>query len=400
MRIQIPRARIALLLAMAIAALAPCAAAQAWTESVLYTFKGDTDGATPNGGLKFDKAGNLYGTTVEGGACGRSAGCGTVFKLAPDGTKTVLYTFPGRDQGALPQSGVIFDSKGNLYGTTDLTAAGECCGTIYTVTHKGGHRVLYTFAGGSDGFFPFAPLIMDQAANLYGTTIAGGDDSCSCGTVFKLTPDGVHVVLHAFRGGRNDGLQPLGSLIADAIGNLYGITDSGGSRCGINSCGTAFRLAPPHKRTNLHLFQGGDDGQNPEGGLVFDKAGNLYGVTGLGGGTGCGGDGCGTVFQIAPDGTETVVSDFSTPGGPFNPYGELVMDRRGHLFGTAESGSGACGTVFELIPGQAPQAIYTFVCGSDGDLAAPGLLLGPDGALYGAARKGGLGFGVVFRIEK
>jgi uncharacterized repeat protein (TIGR03803 family) len=393
----------ALLLGMAIAALGPCAAAQAWTESVLYTFKGGDDGNFPTGGLTFDRAGNLYGTTVlGGGAChNRSKGCGTVFKLDPDGTETVLYAFPGRSQGAFPESGVILDRKGNLYGTTEIIrATGQCCGTIYTVTHRGRHKVLYAFASESDGFYPFASLIMDQAANLYGTTIAGGDDRCSCGTVFELTADGLHVVLHAFKGTRNDGWGPVGRLIADTFGNLYGVTSNGGNRsCGNSGCGTVFRLAD-RQRTNLHLFQGGDDGQDPAGGLIFDQADNLYGVTGLGGGTGCGGSGCGTVFQISPDGTETILADFNTPGGPFGPYGELVMDTQGDLLGTAAGGDGGCGTVFELIPGGVPQTIYSFTCGSDGSLPAPSLLLGPDGALYGATRQGGLGFGVVFRIEE
>jgi uncharacterized repeat protein (TIGR03803 family) len=389
------------LLGMAIAALAPCAAAQAWTESVLYTFKGGTDGNFPTGGLTFDKAGNLYGTTVLGGGACKRDGCGIVFKLAPDGTESVLYAFPGRSQGAFPESGVILDRKDNLYGTTSSTAArGECCGTIYTITHKGTHKVLYTFAGGSDGYYPLAPLLMDQAANLYGTTYLGGDDSCSCGTVFELTANGLHEVLLAFKGGGAGGLGPIGPLVGDALGNLYGATIAGGNRNCAAGCGIAYRLAPPHKKTNLYVFMGGDDGQNPSGGLILDEAGNLYGVTGLGGGTGCGGSGCGTVFQISPEGTETILSGFNTAGAPFGPYGALVMDRKGHLFGTAVGAAGGCGTVFELIPGGVPQTIYSFTCGSDGDVAAPGLLLGPDGALYGATRQGGLGFGVVFRIEE
>lgn len=398
MRIQVPRARMALLLATAIAALAP-AAAQAWTESVLYTFKGGADGNFPNGGLVFDKAGNLYGTTVLGGGACKRDGCGTVFKLAPDGTETALYAFPGRNQGAFPESGVILDRKGNLDGTTSSTdARGECCGTIYTITHKGTHKVLYTFAGGSDGYYPLAPLLMDQAANLYGTTYLGGDDSCSCGTVFELTADGLHEVLLAFKGGGAGGLGPIGPLVGDTLGNLYGATIAGGNRNCAAGCGIAYRLAPPHKKTNLFVFMGGDDGQNPSGGLILDEAGNLYGVTGLGGGTGCGGSGSGTVFQISPDGTETILADFNSPGGPFNPYGDLVMDGKGDLFGVA--GGGTCGTVFEWTPRGAPQTIYSFACGSDGKNPSPNLLLGPHGALYGATSAGGLGFGVVFRIEK
>jgi uncharacterized repeat protein (TIGR03803 family) len=200
------------------------------TEKVLHAFAGGSDGAGPNAGLILDDRGNRYGTTSAGGGtggfCGET-GCGTVFKLAPNGNEVVLYAFTGGSDGYAPFGGLIADAKGNLYGTV-------CCGgdgVVFELSRNGILTVLYSFAGGDDGAGPIGSLIMDKKGNIYGTTNSGGT-GCNaiggCGTVFKLTPTGTETVLHTFTDGR-DGGYPAAGLIADSDGNLYGTTSTGGA---------------------------------------------------------------------------------------------------------------------------------------------------------------------------
>src|SRR5947209_9465123 len=186
------RRMIAALVVLAVAAMGPPTAAQAWTETVLHSFAGGSDGLDPEGNLIADQSGNLYGTTVfGGGACKKSRGCGTVFKLAPDGTETVLYAFHRQADGGWPYGGLVEDAQGNLFGTT--SAGGKSgdghWGTVFEVTQQGVEAVLHAFQSGSDGDTPFAGLVLDQAGNLYGTTSSGG--RFGFGTVFKVTPAGV-----------------------------------------------------------------------------------------------------------------------------------------------------------------------------------------------------------------
>jgi uncharacterized repeat protein (TIGR03803 family) len=195
-------------------------------------------------GLVFDTAGNLYGTTYWGG----TAGLGTVFKVAPDGTETVLYNFQGIPDGANPQGGVIWHS-GVLYGTTYQGGTANF-GTVFKLTKSGQETVLHSFTGKQrDGEYPTTALIRDTAGNLYGTTEAGGGTAnlqyChvladGCGIVFKLTASGQETVLHSFTGYPNDGSYPLGDLIRDSAGNFYGTTFVGG----LNEAGTVFKLTP------------------------------------------------------------------------------------------------------------------------------------------------------------
>jgi uncharacterized repeat protein (TIGR03803 family) len=348
------------------------------TLSVLHEFTG-ADGANPwLAGLVFDPAGNLYGTTNQGGASTGTetcpVGCGAVFKLAPnpDGTWTesVLYSFTGGADGSNPVAGLIFDAASNLYGIT--SGGGEpCepsgCGTVFKLKPEPDgtwtESVLYSFTGGADGAGPYAGLIFDAAGNLYGTTALGGGSGCNgfgCGVVFELAPnpDGIWTerVVYSFTGGA-DGGYPQAGLILDAAGNLYGTTYYGGSTACPVGCGVVFKLAPNSDGTwtesALHGFTGGAGGANPYAGLIFDAAGNLYGTT-TGGGdyNACSPtEGCGVVFKLAPTSSgwsETVLHSFL--GLAAHPFAPVIFDQRGNLYGTTCCGNTNYGVVFEITP--------------------------------------------------
>ena len=364
-----------------------------WTESVLYSFcslANCADGDSPLAGVIFDGAGNLYGTTAGGGdfsRCG-GGGCGVVFKLTPSSggswTESVLYSFCSLNScvdGAGPQSSVIFDRTGNLYGTTVIggsSSASACnnlgCGTVFKLIPGSDgswtESVLHSFCSFTncaDGKSTFGGVIFDGAGNLYGTTSEGGNLSqCNgfgCGVVFELTPnaDGSwkEEILHRFTGG-SDGAVPEDSLLFDGSGNLYGTAHLGGklTQCGGFNCGVVFELTPDShgswKETVLHSFDGGD-GSGPFASLAFDKAGNLYGTTLLGGDLSlCGGSGCGVVFELTPNSnggwTETVLHRFlDHPGAA--PYAGVILDAAGDVYGTTSGdGSTTFGSVFEITP--------------------------------------------------
>ncbi|HEX4113822.1 MAG TPA: choice-of-anchor tandem repeat GloVer-containing protein [Stellaceae bacterium] len=375
---------------------------------VLYAFAGGNDGAVPSGDLIVDKAGNLYGTTAQGGAHDN----GAVFKLAPDGTETVLYSFQAENRdGARPYGRLLMDKAGNLYGTTFYGSGNACgCGAVFKLALDGTETLLYGFAGGSDGFGPAAGVIADRAGNLYGTTSEGGDldgdSACfpnGCGTVFELAPDGTKTTLYEFAGpltGSGDGSTPDAGVIADASGNLYGTTFAGGASYG----GAVFKLAPDGTETVLHSFAG-EDGLLPYAGLIADAAGNLYGTTTQGGVD----HDDGAVFMLAPDGTETVLHSFV--GGKTDgayPYGSLVADRSGNLYGTTYGGGGSgcqpgygCGTVFKLAPDGTETLLHSFREASDGAGPSAGLLADKRGNLYGVTSSGGEhGCGTVFEVKE
>jgi uncharacterized repeat protein (TIGR03803 family) len=383
------------------------------SEKVLYAFEGGSDGAVPYGGLISDNAGNLYGTTSGGGSgTGCPGNCGTVFKVTPDGTENVLYSFQGGSDGAGPIAGLIADSAGNYYGTTSAGGAADA-GTVFELAPDGTETVLYPFKGGSDGGVPWAGLIMDSARNLYGTTEFGGNMAeCNrdgCGTVFKVTPSGAETVLYSFCSQTNcsDGSSPVAGLIMDSEGNFYGTTGVGGtgSCSGFPNCGTVFKVTPDGTETVLYSFHGGSDGALPEAGLIADNNGNFYGTTAGGGGCAANGN-CGTVFKFAPDGTETVLYAFQGGSDGNIPEAGVIMDTFGNLFGTTYSGGGTtkchrggCGTVFKLAPDGRETVLFAF--GNGGRFPAAGLLAGPHGLLYGTATAGGAGHdGVVFHVKK
>lgn len=304
------------------------------TETVLHNFV-YSDGDVPYGGLIRDSSGNLYGTTYQGGAYNG----GVVFKLARDGVLTTLYSFTGGSDGASPESSVLMDSAGNLYGTAAYGGNGCCNGTVFEIAANGTETTLYQFTGGSDGSLPQAGVIQDNAGNLYGTTTLGG--SSNNGVVFKLATNNAETVLYSFTGGA-DGGQPVGGLISDEAGNLYGTTSGGGTGSGV-----VFKVAADGTETTLYTFQGGTDGSNPEGALYLNKFGDLFGTTVSGGA-----NGAGTVFEISAAGTESILYSFTGGSDGTGPYGSLTP-YKGHLYSTTSNGGasncpGGCGVVFSV----------------------------------------------------
>ncbi|MGA8765098.1 MAG: choice-of-anchor tandem repeat GloVer-containing protein [Candidatus Sulfotelmatobacter sp.] len=337
-----------------------------WTLIMLHSFNIDgVDGFFPTAGVIFDASGNLFGTTQFGGTgtCGVGLACGTVFELTPAGdgswTEKVLHSFIGAD-GYQVHAGVILDGAGNLYGTT-ANGGSFSQGTIFELSpHSNGKwalRVLHNFTGSSDGGVPFGGVVLDAVGNLYGMTSAGGGSTpqCKygCGVVFQLNPAqaGPHngSVLHYFSRTTGDGRYPYAGLIVDAAGNLYGTTSAGGA----TNSGIVFELTPTGsgqwQETVLHDFDAtSGDGVNPGGDLIFDASGNLYGVTLTGGS-----DAQGTAFELTPNGsawTETILCSFTNQGSDgYNPAATLLLDSSGNLYGTTGRGGTADeGAVFEI----------------------------------------------------
>ena len=277
-------------------------------ETILYRFTGGADGANPlYASLVRDAQANLYGTTSAGGA----KGFGTVFKLSRNGKETVLHHFKGTD-GTAPSGELVRDVAGNLYGAAFFGGIAGCptgfgCGTIFKLNKAGKETVLYRFTGGADGANPISGLIEDTRGNLYGTTRYGGDLAChsqsGCGVVFKLAMSGKMTTLHSFTG-TADGADPEAGVTLDTQGNIYGTTYYGGSgTCndGINvGCGTVFKVDQKGNETVLYSFtQASGSGNHPQAGLILDTAGNLYGTTAGGGDFNCDPQfGCGIVFQL------------------------------------------------------------------------------------------------------
>ena len=356
-----------------------------WRERTLYQFRDQPDGASPAGRVIFGPDGSLYGVTEEGGIsvplyC--NGGCGTVFRLTRPATactrgscpwtETVLYRFAGSPDGALPVAEVAFDQAGNMYGTTSNGGSGNNGygnGTVYELSPSGGgwtESVLWTFSGGSDGYMPFAGVILDQNGNLYGTSYGGGDHRCfagggyGCGVVFELTPaygGWAENVLYSFRGG-SDGGYPAGGLISDQSGNLFGTTEGlglyGGWRLGPGTGGSAFKLSLSNDGWSfsaLHSFTMLPQlcWLGPAAGLAMDSAGRLYGTTACNGAYGLG-----NVFELIPsDGgwTYSSLHDFLGGNDAQHSYGNVVFDANGNMYGTTLlGGSYDYGTVWEITP--------------------------------------------------
>jgi uncharacterized repeat protein (TIGR03803 family) len=370
---------------------------------VIYTFQNSQDGDDPHAGLIKGGQGNFYGTTFSGGNGGFS-GNGTVFKLAPGGTKTILYSFTGGSDGNYPGP-LVIDGSGNLFGTTQQGGvSGGCnmngCGVVFEIAPEGAETVLYTFTGGSDGGNPMGGVLADGSGGFYGTTAGGGTGRD--GTVFHVASDGTETVLHAFGGG-SDGFSPEASLIADKSGNMYSTTKYGGTGCTGSGCGTIFEVTPGGTEKVLYAFTGGADGANPIASLIRDKSGNLYGTSEFGGDAGgCGGTGCGTVFKLSSGGALTVLYTFTGGNDGGQPVASLVTDSKGNFYGTTLFwGTDGYGVVFNLAPNGKESVLHSFTNGDDGANPWCTLLNVGKDKFFGTASGGGAtDFGTVFEVRK
>jgi uncharacterized repeat protein (TIGR03803 family) len=375
-------------------------------ETVLHSFGATGDGAIPESGLT-DFKGTLYGTTLGGGEFLPSCrvltpdgGCGTVYSITLSGTETVLHSFKGGEDGALPEARLIV-RNGTLYGTT-VDRGESChhsgCGTVFSITPSAQETVLHGFTGSPDGEGPVAPL-HNVNGILYGTTGSGGSHvgvNCSsgCGTVFSITPGGKEKVVYSFGAHGNDGVGPGAGLI-DVKGTLYGTTGGGGTY----NNGTVFSITPGGKETVLYSLRGGTDGSFPTAGLI-DVKGTLYGTTYNGGGCTQYREGCGTVFSITPSGKETVLHSFS--GGDGAHPAAALLNVNGTLYGTTYEGGayGAYnnGTVFSITLSGRETVLHSFAVGQDGNNPQSGLSY-VNGTFYGTTSGGGAhGYGTVYSI--
>jgi uncharacterized repeat protein (TIGR03803 family) len=361
-----------------------------WRSSVVHDFPSSPDGFNPVGSLVRDSAGNLYGTTPAGGAYG----WGTIFQVTPSGsasaTKT-LYSFHGTSDGALPSAGLALDSAGNLYGIARFGGSSKClagCGTVFKLSPASGgpwnFSVLHTFKNAQDGSSPTAGVILDGAGNLYGTSQGGTNTSnCGgrgCGIVFKLTPTSLGewtpTLIYAFSGSiHTGGIPAYGTIVMDPSGNLYGVTEAGGTA----SYGVVYKLSPqpigPWKETLLYNVASTE--AYSQGTLVLDHAGNLYGTT-EGGGT----YGYGTVFELSPSGgglfTKTTLFSFNGGSTGGNLHGGVVFDSAGTLFGVSST------IAFELsLVAGAWQETTLFTFNNLTETPGITLAIDPAGNLYG-----------------
>lgn len=314
----------------------------AGTETVLHTFSGSPDGTNPVAPVIRDMAGNFYGNSSYGG----SSGNGTVFRIDTARTETVLYSFTGNSDGCYPWQGLVRDKAGDLYGTTS-SCGSSGYGTIFKVNSAGAFTLLHSFTGrSSDGAYPyFGHLSMDKAGNLYGVTSGGG--AHGNGVLYELSKSGTFRVLHSFAGGTSDGCAPSGSVTQDKAGTFYGTTEY----CGSSKAGTIWEVSKTGKETILRNFAGGtSDGCNPAAGVTRDPKGNLYGVT-----YGCGANRDGTLYELSAGRTLSLLYSFGGSDASSGPIGEVLRTAKGTLFGTTLTPSPPCcentyGTVWSYVP--------------------------------------------------
>lgn len=444
------------LILAAIVVLASYAFAQ-WNEQVLYSFQYGSDGAQPVGSVVFDKQGNLYGVTSDGGAnnCAGVGGCGIVYELSPPArnggawTETILHVFRGlaSGDGSAPVGGLVMDAAGNLYGTTAYDGAGQCtligyvvgCGIVFEMSPPSQpgsawtETVLYSFQGGNDGSFPWGDLVFDKAGNLYGATRFGGGKGTNCnvlyggncGTIFELSPPKskggawTEQVLHSFSGvGQwsvfGDGGNPNGGLVLDDAGNIYGTTQVGGVACLYGSeegCGTVFRLAAgkggARAETILHAFLNIPDGSDPVAGLALGVEGNLYGTT-YGGGS----DGFGTAFELVRPSksgvpwAENILYSWSDTLGAIPSAPPLIDSSDASIYLTTAAGGtfnrGTLSRLQDTGSSWADTVLYNFGSGGSADAQYPySKLVLHAGALFSNSLYGGAGScqcGTVFEV--
>jgi uncharacterized repeat protein (TIGR03803 family) len=351
------------------------------TLSILASFGGGPQGYNPNGLLRGGN-GRLYGTTQSGGA----NTFGTVFVVDTNGLPVDLYSFTGAGDGAYPYAALIQGADGNFYGTT---AAGGTngSGTVFRMATNGTVNGLYSFTGGSDGAYPYAPLVQGTDGSLRGVTYFGG--VYSYGTVFKVSTNGAFNLLHPFTGGA-DGAFSDAALVQGADGNFYGVASGGGA----HRSGTVFRLAADGTVTSVYSFTGGNDGYSPDAALVQGNDGSFYGVTSYGG-TNLNG----TLFRITTNGVLTTLHAFAGGSDGATAYGSLLQLPDGNLYGTtAYGGAYNDGTVFRITP-DGTLTILAWFDGYNGANPESALVQGSGGALYGTTLSGGVnGNGTIFRV--
>lgn len=345
----------------------------------LHDFTG-ADGGGSGANVTLDDEGNIYGTTDFGGANGD----GVVFKLAPDGTETVLHSFSGSD-GSEPDGAVLLHHN-KIYGTAGSGGAGGN-GVLFSLNPKGKYKVLHDFAA-NDGSFLRGNIIRDKVGNIYGTALFGG--STGDGTVYKYGFDGSFTVLHTFNG--TDGEFPEHGVVSDREGNLYGVTAFGGA----SDNGTVYKIASDGTFSTLYSFTGGADGGFLYGGVDVDSGGNVYGSTVDGGA-----NGAGTVFKIAPDGTLTTLYNFTGGADGGSPEGDMKLVGK-NLYSTATNGgdpSCQCGVVYQVSMGGAEKVLHAFTSDTGGGYSAG--VVNKKGVLYGTTQSYGAGGnGVVFSVTR
>jgi uncharacterized repeat protein (TIGR03803 family) len=367
----------------------PASGSGVWSETILHTFQGyPGDGGVPLANLTLDSAGNLFGTTLIGGA----AQAGTVFELSPPApgqtlwSESILYEFSGAEgDGQFPYSSLLVDAAGNLYGSSFLGGSSNQGMAFELLAPTGGAtgwslRPLHSFAGGTDGANPISGLTVDSHGDLYGTTFTDGVSGITGGTVYELVPGGgvftesvLHTFIGATPGGAIDGALPYGNLVLDSQGDIFGTTLAGGGGQIIpgelSNAGAVFELSPPSgggsawHETLIHSFNGDTgepattDGESPYGGLIFDALGNLYGTTAQGGT-----NDYGTAFRLSRPAagsttwTQSVLHNFQGYPDGVGPYGSLLLGASGQLYGVTRNGtslsvnSAQIGTAFEIMP--------------------------------------------------
>jgi len=364
------------------------------TETVLHAFLLCCgDGIHPQGGLIEDQNGDLFGTTIDKGTC-----CGTVYELIPrvSGYKRQnVYAFTSSADGSAPH-GTLVAANGALFGVTQIGGS-KGFGTIYELVLTGAgvrHIILHDFQGPPDAQTPFSGLVYDGAGSFYGV----GDGGKNFGAVYKLTLEASsprESVVYRFQS-QTDGENPIGRLVVDGAGRLYGVTIRGGK----TGNGTVYRIGGPHEHRVLYDFEGGTDGSEPTAGLLVGNDGALYGTT-YGGGV----YSRGTVFKLASTAhgyAETKVYDFGPAPDGANPVAGLVVDASGDFFGTTSAGGAKnFGTVFELIPtpsGYVESILHSFDGVPDGRRPITELMLDAQGNIYGTTTFGGKGWGTVFKV--
>ena len=360
---------------------------------------GNTDAAFPWATLVQANDGNFYGTTQNGGNTACTSGCGTIFRIAPNG-KVTTFNFDGTN-GSQPIAGLVQAANGDFYGVTTTGGANDA-GTVFKFTPKGGLITLYSFAANT-GYGPLGGLVLASDGSFYGTTSSGGPPTgackpSGCGTIFKITPKGTYTTLHNFNG-IPDGGNPLATMTQAPNGKFYGTASALGTA---NNYGTVFTMTPKGKFTVVHQFND-TDGAYPFGGLIRGTDGNFYGQTDLGGASNYGA--FGTVYKMTPSGKVTTLHSFEQTDGD-NPVSNLVQGTDGNFYGTASYGGKHpnFGTIFKITASGKFTTLHNFDS-TDGSYPYAGLIQATNGKFYRATFAGGsstactYGCGTVFSLS-